>query len=350
MKRFKYLLMIFIVGVLYISCKNDSPTETEINFDSPDSTPEAQGMDSKILITAFNNFKKYSGVYSLVVMRNGKIVAEQYFNGKNKDNYSNVASVSKSFISALTGIAIKEKLIDSIGQKLSDYFPDYYKNEADITKREIKIENLLSMTAGLKSIHDASDDWLSIPDIVGYAIALPLLGYPGTRFDYNTALTHMLSIIIKNRSSLSTFDYAKTKLFDKIGITCPRWDKDLFGNYIGGTGMYFTPRDLAKFGNLYLNDGKWNGVEIIPSEWVKKSIEPYIKVEMTYYYGLNWWVIGLSGSKIFFAEGYGGQYIFVFKDYNLVVVATSNPFADENNTNIVNREFFAGYILPAIKN
>jgi CubicO group peptidase (beta-lactamase class C family) len=350
MFKIKYIIILFSVGIIFTSCKNDSPVETAINYESPDSTPEEQGMDSKVLATAFSNFQKYSGVYSLLVMRNGKIVAEQYYNGKNKDSYTNIASISKSFISALTGIALKEQLIDSLKQRLPDFFPTCFQNEPDSVKREITIENLLTMTSGLKPITDASNDWLSIPDIISYAIALPLLGAPGKLFGYNTSLTHMLAKIISNKSGKSTFDYAKNNLFDKLGITCSRWDKDLFGNYIGGTDMYFTPRDLLKLGYLYLNDGKLNGVEIIPAEWVKASITPFIKVEQNYYYCYNWWRMVSSGSTVFFAEGYGGQYIFVFKDYNLVVVATSNPYTEESNTNIVSREFFTANILPAISN
>lgn len=349
MNSFRIFLFVFLVFSFSTQgCKDDAVGEVEITYDSPDGTPESQGMDPKVLAEAYQSFQKYEGVYSLLVMRNGKIIAEQYFNGKSKNDYSNVASVSKSFISALTGIAVKERLIDSLEQKLPLFFPSYFTSETEASKKEIKIENLLTMTSGLQSIHEASGNWLSIPDIVGYSLSLEMLGFPGTRFDYNSALTHMLSVIITNKSGVTTFDYAKSKLFDKIGITCNKWEKDLFGRYIGGTGMYFTPRDLAKFGNLYVNNGKMNGEDVIPESWVSLSSQPVIKVEASYYYGYGWWVISSQNAKIFFAEGYGGQYIFIFKDYNMVVVATSNPNSSEK-ANIVTREFFTSKILPAIK-
>ena len=286
--------------------------------------PEEQGMDSVILDEGARYLSKTSAL-SLIVIRNGKIVYEKYYERK---NINNVYSVTKSFMSALTGIAIHEGFIGSENDAVEQYLPEYFKNLSDPRWKKITLKHLLTMTPGFC---EDLEKWTSSDDWVRDTFALPLKYDPGTKFQYANSATHLLSVILTRATGMSTRDFADKYLFGPIGIKSPVWSADPSGFYTGYANLYLKPYDLAKFGWLYYNKGKWGNLQVIPEEWVVKSTEvqyDFNKESDTGYengYGYKWWINGATGCNTFNATGYGGQSITVIPDLGIVVVITSSP-------------------------
>lgn len=301
--------------------------EADVYFPTEDwrtSTPEEQGMDSGKLADMLHSIKDFSGIRSVLVIRHGYLVLESYRAPYDRDTAMNVKSVSKSFMSALTGIAIREKYINNVDQKVAEFLPEYFEN-ADPRKKEITLKHLLTMTSGLPTIEPDPKlfSWARSDDWVKHIIDLPMSANPGDKFEYSTGLTHIMSAIITKTSGLSTMEFAKKHLFEPTGIELERWTKDSKGIYLGGCEMYMTPRDMAKFGYLYLNKGMWNGKEIIPKKWIESSMKNQVREtrlgDRVTEYGYWWWL----GKDYYMAQGWGGQYIIVNPRLDIVVVFTS---------------------------
>lgn len=257
-------------------------------------------------------------------------------------------------MSALTGIALREKLIQGVDQKNSEFFPEYFTQIDDIKKNEITIKNVLTMTGGLESIdtdyysYFTSDDWLS------YAINKPLTDNPGEKFVYNTGLTHFLSGIITKTSKMSTKDFANKYLFSCIGVSVDNWVSNNNGYYGGGYGLSMKPVDMAKFGYLYLNNGLWDGKQIIPKEWIEESTQKQVSANVDMDYGYLFWLQTIQDkvhNKEYFtyrADGAGGQKIMVIPDLDMVVVITANENSSSND-NTDTQDVITEYIIPAVK-
>ena len=354
------LTLSFIIGV---GCEKDtSPLVSGGGYTWDVSSPEEQGITVSGLTDAENRARQHGFVNSLLVVRNGYLVRESYFNGFDRDAAFNVMSVSKSFISALVGLALREGLLDSLDQPMMDFFPDYATPGLDPQKYQITLRHLLSMRAGFDgSIEDYDINWrrwINSYDWIGYAINLELAHPPGTRFAYITAETHLLSAILSRACGMNTMQFAKRHLFEPMGITIRGWDKDPQGIYTGGMGMYFNARDMARFGLLYLQDGQLDGLQIILADWVEVSLQKYSYGNDNWGaldnigYGYLWWLGRINNVSCFIALGYGGQYIMVFPSLNLIVVTTSNSnvypdTADQQERKILG--ICADNILPAVR-
>ena len=294
-------------------------------------SPTNQGMDETTLSAADKYIKqKYPNITSFLVVRHGYIVYEKYYNGICKDTENPVYSVTKSVMSALTGIAIREKLIMDPSQKISDLLPEYFKNLDDVRKKDITIKNALTMTGGLKSIDDNYVSYFCSGDLIKYALDQPLTAKPGEKFEYNTALPHFISVIITKTSGMSTKEFANKYLFSKIGVKNINWQTDRKGYYVGGTELSLTSRDMARFGYLYLNGGSWDGQQIVPCEWVKTSTKEHAVTDENDRYGYGFWLSAIQGRKSgrsypsFSATGAGGQKITVIPDLDLITVVTAD--------------------------
>ena len=304
------------------------------------STPEAEGMDETLLRTTLQSIRDggFPGVDSVVIARNNKLVAEAYYNGYGRDALHDVRSASKSITSALAGIAIgqgKFGVDDPIAQLVPQF--DSYAN-MDGRKRAIAVSNLLNMNSGL-----ACNDWdpssrgneekmYDSKDWVRFILDLPMAYEPGVAPSYCTGGVVVLGSIIATRAGVPLDEFANTWLFNPLGITDVRWRRSPDGRATGGGGMQLRPRDLAKFGNLFLNAGRWNDVPVIPEEWVEKS-----KIRVTTLerdgYGFNWWKRSFNVHNISevstFAWGNGGNFIFLFPAQKLVVVITASNYNSE---------------------
>ncbi|MGB5849297.1 MAG: serine hydrolase, partial [Ignavibacteriaceae bacterium] len=199
-----------------------------------------------------------------------------------------------------------------------------------------------------------SSNWLKT------TIELPLYYKPGTKFSYNTFQTHILSAIITKASGMSTLEFAKNYLLKPMDIDVAAWQQDPQGYYFGGNSMYFTPRNMARLGYLYMNNGRLNGNQIVPAEWVEESLTNYTQFTgknwgalHNYNYGCLWWLGEINTYEVFLAIGYGGQFVINFPDLNMIVVTTAESYlewdtADQQEQSILN--IVADYIVSAVRN
>ncbi|MFX0003838.1 MAG: serine hydrolase [Promethearchaeota archaeon] len=305
----------------------------------PTSTPAAQWVDSSSLDKISEDWS-YT-LHSLVVIRHGRLIFERYYNDGNhiytRDSKHVLFSATKSFTSALIGIAIKKGFFNSIDQRVLDFFPEYNFSNVDSRKRNLTIRHLLTMTSGIYWYEEPSNDDLRrmyfSPDSVQYVLDKFMVAEPGELFRYNSGASHLLSAIIKKTTGKSAREFGLENLFKPMGIEDNDivWMADTNGDSYGGIGLFLTPRNMAKLGQLYLDNGLWKGrpvspVQIILPQWISSSSRNQIEgIPISGFgpsgfltgYGFQWWISGeLNG---FSAEGYQGQVIFVHPTLDLVV-------------------------------
>lgn len=265
-------------------------------------------------------------LHSLLISQGEELVFEEYYNDRDPNRPANMKSASKSVISALVGIAIDQGLIESVDVKIADYFPQLISAGNNAEKRQITIENLLTMQSGLETTSNRNyGKWVLSDNWIEFAINQPLVAEPGTRMLYSTGSTHLLSAIIGKASGVSTKQFAQDNLTSQLGYSMSYWSQDPQGIYFGGNDMEMTPRQMLRFGELYLNNGRVDERQIISESWINDSHKPHARSPRGQgrYYGYGWWLRDLAGLQVPVAWGYGGQLIFVVKELDLVVVATS---------------------------
>jgi len=330
-------------------------------YDWPVSSPEEEGIDSRILSNAFDHAERLKFMYSVLVVRNGKLIGERYFNGKDRYYADHTCSTGKSYTSALVGIALRENYLTSLDQKMMDFFPEYITADLDPRKFDITIRHLLEMRAGypFEESGDFIDPWFQSPDMMKFAIELPLTADIDQTFAYSSHSSHILSGIISKATGMSTLEFAKQYLFDPLNITVKRWDQDPLGYYFGFGYLWFSPRDMARFGYLYLNNGLVDGQQIIPAEWIEESTQRYStnaswfkKHFEDFGYGYQWWLAQAGGYDVYFALGHGGQIIVNIPELDMIIVTTSHwevsPQASGIQINSV-LNLIANFILTPIR-
>jgi len=277
-------------------------------------------------------------LHSLLVSHDGELILEKYLNGRSASSIANVKSVSKSVISALVGIAIDEGHIEGVDQPIEDFFGDTLAIDADARKGQITIGDLLTMQAGLETTSNRNyGAWVLSADWVGFALGQPREYSPGILMEYSTGNTHLLSAILTSATGTSTLAFARDSLGEPLGFHLAAWPKDPQGIYFGGNDMEFTSRQMLAFGELYLNGGRANGRQVIPAAWIEASLQPRALStrEVGRSYGYGWWVRDMAGYATPYAWGYGGQFIMLVPELDLVVVTTSssNP-GDERRAHL----------------
>lgn len=315
-----------------------------------------QGVDSALLHAAADTLERaHPNVFSLLVVRRGYVVAERYFRGASDSTYFQLRSATKSFTSALVGIALARKALRSVEQTLPEFFAEYFAaTEVDPRKRAISIRHLLTMKSGFRwdELRDGAS-WSPNQDAAEFIMDLPLAERPGVRFNYNSGNSHLLSVIIGRSTRMSTLDFANANLFVPLGmpITPFHWQTDRQGRQGGGAGLELTARQMAKFGWLYLNGGCWEGKQVVPADWVRLSTrkwaQPPDDKEPGYGYGYQWWLRSPSVHPMFYAAGYGGQYLFVLPDLDAVVVMTGSVGKDAAFSH---GKVLRQLIIPALEN
>lgn len=331
--------------------------------------PEMVRMDTEKLSELEAVIKSdYSNINGVVVVRNGYIAYEKYYNGYGTDDTHHVASVTKSIISGLIGIAIDSGYIESVDQKVKDFFPQYIASGNDKYKGEITIRQLLTMTAPYSFEHwqEPLDKMCMQDDWVKYAI--DMLGQTestGT-FKYSTAGVHLLSAIISASTGKSACEFANERLFKTIGMkeipdyemksfgfedlfgrNVKGWVKDPKGNSTGGWGLTLTLRDMARFGFLYLNRGIWNNRPIISETWIDESITPHSETVINSSvakYGYLWWLQEDESVFAYLALGDGGNVICCIPEKDLVVAIASEFILNPRDRWTLIKE----HIIPAI--
>jgi CubicO group peptidase (beta-lactamase class C family) len=335
----KRAALLVLLGGLAAGCGQQAPpvpttplVPVTQSFDWPTSTPEAQGIDSPSLERAFQEAAELPFVFSILLVRHGFLVAERYFHGASTAQARSIHSVSKSLTSALVGIALREGYLQSLDQKLLDFFPEHGSADLDPRIGEITLRHLLTMKSGFAWSEDAEDweGYSGSPDWIAYALNLPLEHPPGEVFSYATPNADLLAAVLAKATGRTTRQFAEATLFEPLGITVGRWDQDSQGHYAGGHDLYVTPRNLARFGYLYLNGGGIGDRQVVPQSWVEESTQPYFVSNVRwgplegYGYGYQWWLATLAGRHGFFGLGFGGQYVIVVPTLDLVVVTSTN--------------------------
>lgn len=294
---------------------------------------------------------KLKTVNAILVLKENYIVFEKYYNDHNKNDLHPVMSITKSIISILIGIAIDKGYIKDVNEKILDFFPEYKSRDIDCLIRRVTIKDLLTMTSGIlwqnrgmkEPLLDRmkrSKDWTE------FILTLPIESNLVDRFLYNSSSSHLLSIIISKSTNMSAKEFSKKYLFSHLGIEDIKWETDPQGNSIGGYGLSLKPRDMAKIGQLYLNNGIWNNDNVLSGNWIKTSTIPYSNGNDIGKYGYHWWISKDSRRHIYFALGYGGQYIINVPQKNTSVVIVSHVNRGRWNSP---KYLLDKYILPSIE-
>jgi len=286
--------------------------------------PETEDVDASLPATLDEILSAYPAVTGFVVIRNGVIVSEHYPGEYGREDAINIRSVTKSVVGTLIGIALERGDLASLDQTIGELIPDQIPDDADPGVGEIMIRSLLTMTSGLEWSYrtdygrlEASDDPLAL------TLSQPVVADQGTVYVYNSGGSHVLGVILEAVTGQQLEAYADEVLFRPLGIRRGQWEETPRGEAIGGYGLYLTPRDMARLGLLYLQEGRWNGERLLSANYIEAATTYQSEGDGTggTPYGYQWWVTGASGYDAFFALGYGGQYIYVVPALDLIVVA-----------------------------
>lgn len=336
--------------------------------------PPAVGLDQDLLgiLAAKIRQGQFGNIHSLLIARNGKLAVEQYFEGADEhrgepvgdvkfsaSDLHDLRSVTKSVVSALFGIALASDPTRNIDDPILSYFPEY-KDLQTPDRLAIRLRDLLSMTAGWEwneelSYKDPKNSETAMdtaPDRYRYILERPIVAKPGQQFTYNGGCPALLAAVIARWTKMPIDQYAEQVLFKPLHISDYEWLKDQSGTPIAASGLRLRPRDLLKFGQLYLDQGKWHGAQIISKSWINASLSPHIGVESDLKYGYQWWLRtdskAANGSLVWAAAfGNGGQRIWLVPSANLVAVLNSGLYNDPSTSTIL-RTILNDYILPAI--
>jgi CubicO group peptidase (beta-lactamase class C family) len=266
-------------------------------------------------------------LHSILVSHRSEMIFEQYCAGRTSSQPANLKSASKSIISALVGLALQNGYIKDVNQPIADFFPEYLGTELETAVRSITVRNLLTMQSGLASTSGRNyGSWVSSRNWVDAALKSPMVADPGTAMIYSTGTTHLLSAIIARASGMNSKAFAQRYLADPMGFRMAYWSRDPQGVYFGGNDMEITPRQMLDIGEMYLNGGVHEGKRILNEEWVQDSHQAHADSPRGEgrHYGYGWWLRDMADLQVPLAWGYGGQFIFVVKEYDLVIVITSD--------------------------
>lgn len=315
------------------------------------SRPERQGMDPALLDEAGRIVAtEMPDVTGLLVIRGGYVVYEQYFGQSyGRNDPVKIRSITKSVTGTLVGMAIAEGAITGLNQTIGELIPDRIPSTADPETANITVGHLLTMTSGWQ--WDIGSDYerlIASKNWTAYSLNQPIIYEPGTFYAYNTGGSHLLSVILAKATGRDTADYAQATLFDPLGIKRPTWQRSPQDETVGGFGLELTPRELAKLGYLYLNDGVWDGQRVVASSWVRDATRYQASGDSTGYaaYGYQWWVAEVGGNSSFFGLGFGGQYLYVVPALDVIAVIVAGFETPPPVT--IHRPVIENLIIPAI--
>lgn len=314
---------------------------------------ESQGMNSALIGEGLAQLADSPTRRSLIIMREGYIVYERYFNGSRAADSNNIASVSKSMLSALIGIAIDLGYFESTEDRIADYLPEYFVAAADPRLRELTLHHMLTMTHGLAWEEDQASRLLNRSDNwVADILSIPLSSEPGTQFLYSTGVSHLLSAVLTEATGMSACEFAHRFLFEPLGMEAEFWGVDPQGYFTGGHSVSMTAREVARFGQLFLDEGAWQGEQIVPGWWVAASTSPQIDIGNNYAgYGYYWWLNRIADYNMFSALGAGGQILHVIPELDIVLVTTHGFRGNQRDyvEEAESYEFLWNYLIPALE-
>lgn len=316
----------------------------------PTSTPEEQGASSNVLTGLFLEVadRDYA-IDTATVIRNGHLIAHAA-----RDNYQDgelhiVHSVTKSIISTLIGLAIDEGYLESVDQRVLDVFGDRVAANNDERKEQMTIEDLLTMTSGFDCRDSYLYEWEGLDDLrqsddwVQHILDLPMIATPGEKFEYCNRASFLLSAIVQEATGQTAEQYGVGGLFSPIGVSEIDWPANPDGISIGWGSLRMAPLDLARFGLLILDEGRWQGGQVVPAQWIDRATRPYVHGTLQDGYGYQWWIRDDGAVQ---GLGYEGQYLIIDRELNMVTVFTSK-LPDEEF--YLPDDLYDRYVLSSVK-
>ncbi len=328
--------ILIITLVVLTSCLKDEPFKKEFSGFEPTnlndgwviSSPEAENINPAKLDQAYrllHNDDRFLMARSMIVVRNGKLIAEDYpHDDADRDKFQNVQSCTKSFTSIMMGIAIENGVPISVDDKLYNIYPELF--DDDPIKREITIADALTMQTGLEFNNDENTLQLyqTKTNSAEFVLDFTRLHEPGTVMNYNDGAPQLVSKAIEIKTGMTEAEYAEQHLFNQLGITDWQWENANDGTTFGAFSLYLKPRDFAKIGQLLLQNGIWEGNQIIDSGYLKTATSHLVTNNQGKPYGFYFWID--KQHEAFYAHGHGGQVLLVVPNKNLVLLYTSWPY------------------------
>jgi CubicO group peptidase (beta-lactamase class C family) len=287
-------------------------------------------------------------------------VVEEYYRGNHRDSLNDLRSVTKSVVSTLTGLAIQEGYLNGLDQTLGELLPTAPYQFPE--QRGISLRDLLTMSGGFDWFEHGAigyNDWILSEDRVAYLLGKPLMDPPGLHFNYNSAAVHLLGVVLTEATGLELPELADQLLLGPLGIPHSRWEP-LGPHFNGGAGIDLRPRDLARLGQLFLQGGLSGHRRILSESWIRQATTPAYSWRAPFppltavSYGFLWWTHDDNRGDAFLAWGYGGQFLYVVPDLNLVVVATtewrgvsSDEGADAVEGAVL--DVIVNHVIPAVR-
>jgi CubicO group peptidase (beta-lactamase class C family) len=338
----KNIVGIIICSIfLILSCTSNVKKGSDFEA----STPAQTGFDQPLFDKVIDKAKSgdYGTLTSLIVISDDKLIAEKYFNGWQRDSVHTVQSVSKSITSLLVGKAIELGNIQSVDERILDLLPELRSDTMELVKDSLTLKDYLTMSAGFEwsERYPPMDKRSSLypiytrkQDYINYFFSQPMIHAPGEVFEYNSGLSMTLGAVLQRKTSTEVETFAEKHLFKPMDIkyvwhNSVIWEKDKDGLAHCGGGLYMRPLDMAKIGSMVLHDGMWNGKQIISKQWIAESTSPKIDAgnfKKYRNYGYQWWLYNplFELPTILYADGLGGQSIFILKEFNTVIVTTGD--------------------------
>jgi CubicO group peptidase (beta-lactamase class C family) len=326
-------LLALSVSLSAMSGAQTTPRASWPTRDWPTATPESQGVASAQLAAAIEQIRPpRQNIHSLLIVRNGYLITEAYFFPYEGKEPHDLASVTKSLTATLIGMAIAQGKIKSVQEPLLAFFKGRKFANPDARKEKITIEHLLTMSSGLDCAgrgETALWGMLSAPDNVQYMLDLPVIAEPGSTYGYCSGGMHLLSAILTQATGMKAEDFALKYLFAPLGIQPVKWPADPQGINHGFGNLHLLPRDLAKLGLLFLNQGKWEDRQLVPAQWIKEATRSHLKTggAGTSDYGYGWRIPPPGGLIGFEAGGRGGQQLSVLPSKNTVIVLNGGGYS-----------------------
>ncbi len=300
----------------------------------PRSTPEAQGVSSAGILAFLETAdREVKSLHSFILVRHGHVVAEAWWQPEAADKPHVLWSLSKSFTSTAVGLAVAEGKL-SIDDTVLKFFPEDAPKEPSANLKAMRVRDLLTMSTG----HQDELNWREAANWVSAFLAHPVPHKPGTHFRYNTPATYMLSAIVQKVTGQTVLAYLQPRLFAPLGIEEPTWETSPQGISIGGYGLYLRTEDIAKFGQLYLQKGQWQGTQLIPATWIEQATSKQVsngsdpEKDWDQGYGFQFWRCRHGAYR---GDGKDGQFCIVLPEQDAVIAITANAGDMQAELNIV---------------
>jgi CubicO group peptidase (beta-lactamase class C family) len=339
------LLVVAVVALLTATVAGCGPSAAELaavdyapeaGGDWQVSTPEEQGLDPKLLAQLYHNAADVESIRGLLVVKGGKLIGEGYFNGGSVERMDNRHSVTKSYTSALVGLALEQGCLSSVDQKMIDFFPELDDQVKDPRKKQMTLQQMLQMRAGYPWEESTPElfELLYAGFRPSNLVDVPLVYDPGTDMQYSNLTSHLLGVIVARACETDLKSFAEEHLFGPLDTEPGFWQTDWEGNYLGHSDLHLTARDMAKFGLMALDDGVYQGKQIVPADWVRECFQTYSEDAWKFRvgrnwrdpeYGYQWWSIRAGDHRYNMAWGHGGAQIALLDELDMVIVVTTDP-------------------------